>query len=552
MTGLLAAALLSLGTAQSPPQAPDTFPVTGVTELRAGWRLSPGDSVAWAQPSYDDRGWREAAVPGTWARQGLPGYRGFAWYRLRYTLDSAVSEPMAVRFTGAATAFEVYADGRRIGGVGVFPPLYRGRSSVPANFSLPAEALQPGAHVLAVRVYSDESRGGIDLPVLAGPLAELTAREFRISFFLVATALLLVGLAVHQVFFWARQPEATEHLYVVGFLGSLGLLFIVWVPPVRLSLSPSLDFYRLYLLFAGMAAAFFCFAFRRIFELDHNRLVGGLGFLSAIIGLAGLLLPGWGALRAAGMYVFNPALLVTSVVITVLAHQQTRRGVEHARALLWGVAVLVVTVAHDIAVEWGMASSRVGLPWVLAGSVGFATSVAYVTARQIVDRAAIALYDRLTGLYRREVVLDALKREIRRAARTRQPLALIMMDIDRFKSVNDSLGHEAGDRVLAEVGRRLTEAGRAVDWLCRYGGEEFLAVLAGSDLPGAAAAAERIRQAVSALPIDAGRASRAVSISAGVSAYDGGPEWPTVETLIGAADAALYRAKAAGRNQVRT
>jgi len=544
MLGLLVAALL----AQAPPR--DTFPVAGVTELRVGWRLFAGDSAGFAQPGYDDSGWRRALVPGTWARQGLAKYRGFVWYRLHYSLDSSVAEPMGVRFPSVAAAFEAFADGRRIGGVGGFPPQYLARSSVPVSLMLPQAALERGEHVLAVRVYSGEWRGGIELPVVAGPLASLMSREFRISFYLIATALLLVGLAVNQVFFWARRPEATEHLYVLGFMVALSVLYLLWVPPVRRSLSASLDFYRLYLFFAGTAASFLCFAFRRVFELDHSRLVAGLGVVFAVVGFAGLLLPGWGELRGAGMYVFAPGLLVTSAVIMGLAIQQSRRGVEHSRALLWGVGLLAVTVAHDIAVEWGFTQSRLGLPWVLAGSVAFALSVSYVTARKIVDTAAIALYDRLTGLYRREVVLDALRREIRRAARTREPLALIMMDIDRFKAVNDSLGHEAGDRVLAEVGRRLTEAGRAVDWLCRYGGEEFLAVLADSDFEGAENAAERMRSSVSALPIDAGRASRAISLSAGIAAYDGGPEWPTVETLVGAADAALYRAKAAGRNQV--
>ena len=228
-----------------------------------------------------------------------------------------------------------------------------------------------------------------------------------------------------------------------------------------------------------------------------------------------------------------------------------RRGVEHAKVLLWGAAVLAVTLLHDAVREWS-GTAGVGLPWIYVGGVAFVVSVAYVATRRIVDTAAIALYDRQTGLYRREVVVDALRREIRRAARTRQPLALIMMDLDHFKTVNDSLGHQAGDRILAEVGRRLAEAGRAVDWLCRYGGEEFLAILAGSDSDGARLAAERFRSAVSALPIDAGRAQRTVTLSAGITTYDGGAEWPTVETLVGAADAALYRAKAEGRNQVRS
>ena len=192
-----------------------------------------------------------------------------------------------------------------------------------------------------------------------------------------------------------------------------------------------------------------------------------------------------------------------------------------------------------------------GVPWaLLAGTIGFVGSLALTTADKFVDTETAALYDRLTGLYRREVVLDALSREIRRSARMHQPLAVIMLDVDRFKRINDTMGHQAGDRVLTEVGRRMGEAGRVVDWLGRYGGEEFIAVLASTDKGGARQAAERLRRAVAALPIATGRTARTITLSAGVAAYEGGEEWPTPEQLIGAADEALYRAKGAGRDRV--
>jgi diguanylate cyclase (GGDEF)-like protein len=146
--------------------------------------------------------------------------------------------------------------------------------------------------------------------------------------------------------------------------------------------------------------------------------------------------------------------------------------------------------------------------------------------------------------------MDALSREIRRSARTQEPIAVLMLDLDKFKQINDTLGHQAGDKVLTEVGRRLAEAGRAVDWLGRYGGEEFLAICASTDVAHARQAAERLRRSVSALPIATGRTARTITLSVGVAGYEGGEEWPTVEQLVGAADAALYRAKNAGRDCV--
>ncbi len=311
------------------------------------------------------------------------------------------------------------------------------------NFTLPREALTRGEHVLAVQVYSEEGVGGIVGPVLAGPLAALEARDARTSFLLVGTALLLIGISVNLLFYWGRRPENTEHLYLFVHVFALALLFLVWVPPFRIWLSEALDFYRLYLLLAGMAAAFFCFAFRRLLDLDRHRGVAGFGFLFAALGVVGLVTPGWSELRAIGMYLLDPALVVASLVVIVLAVQQLGRGVEDAKPLLWGIAFFVATLLHDVLGEWGWIVGR-GMPWIYAGAVVFVLAVAWVTTRKIVDTATIALNDRLTGLYRREVVLDALKREIRRAARTHQPLALIMMDLDKFKTVNDSLGHQAG------------------------------------------------------------------------------------------------------------
>lgn len=551
LVALLVAALLAQDPRPIPAAGPQQFPVGEVAELRGAWRFARGDSAMWARPGWPDGDWQLVAVPGRWPEQGGARYRGYAWYHLHYQLDSTATEPLAVRFSSVATVFEVFADGKRLGGMGQFPPRYRARTNVAVNLVLPAVAATRGEHVLAVRVYSDEGVGGIVAPVLAGPLEGLTARENRSSFLLLATALLLIGVAVNLLFFWGRRPEAAEHLYLFAHIGALGLVFVIWVPPMRASLSPAVDFYRLYLFFAGAAAAFLCFAFRRLFDLDQSRLATALGIVFLAGGVMGLVAPGWGELHALGTYVFGPLLLLGSAAVILMAIQQLRRGTDHAKVVLWGMAIFAVTLGHDVVREWSGVTG-LGLPWVFAGAVAFVLSVAFVTTRKIVETATIALYDRLTGLYRREVVLDALKREIRRAARTGEPLALIMMDLDHFKAVNDSLGHQAGDRVLAEVGRRLAEAGRAVDWLGRYGGEEFLGILTGSDANGARQAAERFRSAVAALPIDAGRAPRPVTISAGIAAYDGGPEWPTVETLVGAADAALYRAKEGGRNQVHT
>ena len=157
-----------------------------------------------------------------------------------------------------------------------------------------------------------------------------------------------------------------------------------------------------------------------------------------------------------------------------------------------------------------------------------------------------ATHDGLTGLLNRNSILEALDDEISRAARSDQPVSVIMADLDRFKSINDTHGHLAGDAVLREVARRLKSSGRRYDSVGRYGGEEFLIVLPGCDGAAAAAQAERMRDAIGATPILTPSQPLAVTASLGVSCSSSCPP----ETLVRQADDALYAAKAGGRNRV--
>jgi diguanylate cyclase (GGDEF)-like protein len=160
-----------------------------------------------------------------------------------------------------------------------------------------------------------------------------------------------------------------------------------------------------------------------------------------------------------------------------------------------------------------------------------------------------ASQDGLTGLPNRATVRERLAREVARGTRDGGPVGVVMADIDHFKRVNDTYGHPAGDVVLREVARRMENALRPYDTVGRHGGEEFLLVLPGCDLPRARAAAEHVRTAVKADPIhtDAGRLR--VTVSLGVTAA-GRESRFDIETLVTAADAALYAAKHAGRDRV--
>ena len=158
------------------------------------------------------------------------------------------------------------------------------------------------------------------------------------------------------------------------------------------------------------------------------------------------------------------------------------------------------------------------------------------------EQASEARIDALTGLANRRALEEILAAEISRAQRFGHELAVVVLDLDRFKEINDSFGHGAGDVMLREVSRLLTSLARQGDTVARWGGEEFVVVLPETDPPGAIRFAERLRRTIESHTVG----EMQTSTSCGVARML--PE-DTVEALLAAADEALYRAKSNGRNR---
>jgi diguanylate cyclase (GGDEF)-like protein len=285
---------------------------------------------------------------------------------------------------------------------------------------------------------------------------------------------------------------------------------------------------------------------QRTFELALYLLVVSYGLMEFIIILESIL-------HRDGS--FNPDFIIWLPFVYILGFLTLKAR----RALVISIVFYVITLALGLA---GWAYFRVsGLAFpntfllvqvYLAGIFYIAISylIALVMERYDSERimaddmSRLAKTDALTQLDNRRVLAQCLKEEVKRAERYKQPLSVLLFDLDKFKRINDYFGHNTGDEVLQEVARQLRENLRTSDPFGRWGGDEFLCLATNTTRDQALELAERLREAVQRCVYEpVGQ----LSASFGVTAYLPGD---TPETLIRRADLGLYKAKASGRNRV--
>ena len=207
------------------------------------------------------------------------------------------------------------------------------------------------------------------------------------------------------------------------------------------------------------------------------------------------------------------------------------------------VAAFLATLPDSIAPHAGIAALYCLLG--MAVNIGLIIHLLKSFERLLIEQNR---HDDLTGLANRRALDRALHREWRLLQRTGTGFAVLAMDLDHFKDVNDRFGHPAGDRMLVQVAGRLKRAAREVDLIARVGGEEFIVLVHGQGAAGARIAAERLRVAVAAAPYALKDGFAPITISIGVALAR--PEDPDLADVLERADQALYRAKREGRNRV--
>lgn len=233
----------------------------------------------------------------------------------------------------------------------------------------------------------------------------------------------------------------------------------------------------------------------------------------------------------------------------VIATQIALFPVTWAHALRLGAAPVAALVLGHLGTGWPLDAAHWRDVWLVALLLGTASWTSHAQLRLLASLTSArddASRDMLTGLANRRAADGQLRLEAARYARSGAPMSVLMLDLDRFKLINDRWGHAAGDDVLRAVAAALRAELRACDLGARYGGEEFLLLLTDTAIDDAMRAAERIRRRIASLEIETDEVQLQVTVSIGVAQL--GPA-ETMESMIARADAALYRAKSEGRDR---
>jgi diguanylate cyclase (GGDEF)-like protein len=370
---------------------------------------------------------------------------------------------------------------------------------------------------------------------------------------LVANCGLLVLLGCAFVFIWMRDRRSTWLLWWGIPVIAIGVALASYMPGAHAG-----DFIPIAFGNAARIAAVGCFWYGiRIFQ-GRKPIWGSISVLCA----------GWIALCFYPPFVESlsariiVASLVTSGLCALSAFELWRDRADGLRsriptfavfcsaAILMFVRAMVSNIAPYpvgalyLDAAWFAVFALLAIGHIVFAAIFFLTMT---LERREAEQRNFAMSDPLTGLLNRRAFTDFAQRLSRRRAGLRDPLALLVLDLDHFKAINDEFGHDVGDRMLQAFAEVSEEAVRPTDQLFRMGGEEFCFVFPDTSLEDCIVIAERIRRTFEGVEIDTGAGIAATTVSIGIAMTQHAID---VDVLLAAADAAVYEAKARGRNRV--
>lgn len=521
--------------------------------LDRGWEISPG--AALDVSDLGPRTWFDVVVPGAWSASGFDTPDGHAWYRHRVVIPAGLEgSDLAIRLSSIHDIDRVFLNGHQIGATGTLPPDPLSAALYPRVYRLPKEVIRyASTNELMIHVFSSTPYGGLvgDPPKI--DLYEvLRSRRVLASHALIGFSVLFVMVGInHLLLFMLGLPSGRSNLlfsffafassaYALTFSTEVGLGFIGLETATRMN--------GALLPLCVMLMCAFLFSF---FERTAPLLV--------VVQL--LVLAGVAAVAIIAPWVIDPwiylivgvsAVFVAGSVAWMLADSVRRRR-PFARPISVAVTLIGLGGLADLLSAMGLVRS---FPLNVGGLV---FPVAFVPFYVVMAGIFIFGYwrsyrestiDALTTLMQRHYFLLRLQDELARAARSKQVMTVAMIDLDDFKSVNDSLSHTVGDRVLRATALAVKGATRQVDLVGRYGGDELCLAMSTPREGEALAVLERVRASVESQRIAVGDDEVGLTISLGaVICGDCHPKMSHTR-LIELADAAVYRAKNEGGNRV--
>jgi diguanylate cyclase (GGDEF)-like protein len=515
-----------------------------------------------------------AVLPSSWTRQGHVRH-GSATYVLRVLLDPGVP-PLAVRVVPPDSASRLLANGSviaQVGRVGLTRAEY-----VPRRVAVTARIDRPTTELtLALQVSDYDSReGGPAAGILFGSEAAIArgaVSETSTHYFLMG---LIFAMALYHVGLYASRRTETACLH----FGLFAVFFVIRMAIADIhdigGMLPGVPWHvwlRLEYLSFYWSAGLFIMFLEVLFPQDYRTAaVRAFQAIAAALSLVTIAAPP--AVFTLTLRSFQVVFLVTVIYSLWVLVRAATAGRFGAITILVGFVVFAASAVNDVLYYNGIVTNG---PLATYGATLFLFSQAAILAmrfsmsfagverlshelegandslrekqRQIeeqnVELTRMATADPLTGLPNRLSLFDTLEREISRAERGSRSLAVMFIDLDEFKSINDTLGHQAGDELLQKVARRLSRIVRRHDELFRLGGDEFTVVLVDiRDAREAGEAAARIAKALEQ-PVDVAGREMMVRASLGISVFPA--DGPDVSTLMRHADIAMYSVKRSGK-----
>jgi diguanylate cyclase (GGDEF)-like protein len=403
--------------------------------------------------------------------------------------------------------------------------------------------------VVAIRVYNDYAYGGLMSGGRIGRYealaAERSARDLTVgglvSFFL--------AIGVYHLAFFVRRRGARENLWFALLCALIAAYGATYAPAFITVVLPYANPYRVALLALLAAAPAFLALVYTLFGLSAGRRERVAAAGLAAVWTGALFLP-LGPLAELNQFV-DVALALGLLAVVVRAGRAASPHRAHTRLLTAGTAAFALGMTYDLAAEYDWVPLVYPLPdtpgmfWI--GFLLFVLAVGIATAGKWAEAEATAMVDPLTELSRRHVFEEALRRETERLRRAGGTVAVVLIDLDHFKRINDTYGHPVGDRVLARTGRLLRLTARNADVAARLGGEEFAVLLCEARMEGALSFAARFRRHLREMEFEVPGGAERITASMGIAV---GEATVDPQTLLEAADRMLYRAKDGGRDRL--